>query len=115
MKWLMYAIWDRKALTYSMPYSFRAPGEAIRAFADEANNPQSRLCKHAEDFDLVKIGVYCDETADYEVVRPEALGNLGQWRQYPGEQFPHSGMLTPLEQVIGNESTEERKVANGEG
>ncbi|QXP08521.1 MAG: nonstructural protein [Arizlama microvirus] len=51
----------------------RAQGEALRMFKDECNNPESRIYKHPEDYELYKIAMYDDMTGEVQGMKPERL------------------------------------------
>ncbi len=59
----MFSIYDQKAEAYNAPFCFNAVGQAIRAFADLANDPQSNINKHPADYNLFEIAVYDDQSA----------------------------------------------------
>lgn len=54
------AIKDHKADCYSQPMFFATEGQAIRAFQDALNDPQSNMHKHPSDYDLYKLGTFDD-------------------------------------------------------
>lgn len=54
----LFAVYDSKAEAYLSPLSFQSRGQAIRAFSDEAQNPQSMFCKHPADYTLHEIAEY---------------------------------------------------------
>ncbi|AXH74637.1 MAG: nonstructural protein [Microviridae sp.] len=62
----IYAVKDNAVETFGMPMFMRAHGEAIRAFADEAKNPESQIAKHKADFDLYFLGYYDQEKGKFE-------------------------------------------------
>ena len=39
------------------PFSFPTSGQAIRAFSDSVNNPETQFYRHASDFELWELGV----------------------------------------------------------
>ena len=53
---VMYAIYDKAVKDYMRPFFFRADGEAIRAFIDDVNSPDSVMNKHPEDYTLFRVG-----------------------------------------------------------
>lgn len=63
----MYAIYDSKAEYYTQPFLFRNDQEAIRQFTSEAQNPESKLNKHAEDYTLFLLGEYDQDTAQFSI------------------------------------------------
>lgn len=67
MKWTLVVMKDRASDSYSTPQGYRAKGEAIRAFHDAINNPESgAMYKHPEDYDLYFLGYYDDNKAAFE-------------------------------------------------
>ncbi|MEO5368179.1 MAG: hypothetical protein H7831_17870 [Magnetococcus sp. WYHC-3] len=67
MKSKMYTIYDSAAQAYNKPVYFINRGAAIRAFADEASDPKSNICRHANDYTLFEIGEFDELTGE---VRP---------------------------------------------
>ena len=76
----IYAIFDNKAEAYMEPFFAMTPGLALRAFADNTNNPQSIFNKHPEDFSLFEIGEFDDQKG--EVIPHKTANNLGLAIQY---------------------------------
>lgn len=68
----VFAILDDKAGSYSAPFFMATRGQALRAFADLANDPQSTINKHPEDYRLHHIGTFDDNSGKLEN-RPEAF------------------------------------------
>lgn len=59
----VFTIYDCKAEAYNQPFFMSTKAQAIRAFQDEVNNPQSLISKHPGDYTLFEIGEYDDSTA----------------------------------------------------
>ncbi len=59
----MFSVFDSKCAAYMQPFFFNSRGQAIRAFTDLANNPETMIAKHPADFTLFAIGTYDDATA----------------------------------------------------
>lgn len=72
----MFSILDIKSDTFNTPFFFKAVGEAVRAFSDLANDANTTVGKHPEDYKLIQIGVFDDNTgvvlADEDC--PKSLG-----------------------------------------
>jgi len=69
MMWTIVAVHDRATDSFNTPQAFKAKGEAIRAFQDAVNNPQSgTMHQHPEDYDLYYLGEYDDHRGE---VHPE--------------------------------------------
>ncbi|AXH75340.1 MAG: nonstructural protein [Microviridae sp.] len=58
------ALKDRAADLYGKPFFVRTTAEAIRSLTDEANNTESSINKHPEDYDLYQIGTFNEETGE---------------------------------------------------
>lgn len=60
----LYSIHDSKAEQYAPPFLARNNGEATRMFSQAVNNrdDQNMLNKYAEDYTLVYIGEFNNET-----------------------------------------------------
>lgn len=71
----IYSIYDSAAKSYATPFFMPNDGLAIRAFSDNANDGESVISKHPDQFVLYKIGQYNDQTAKLDHYDP--LVNLG--------------------------------------
>jgi len=62
----VYAIYDTKAASFSLPLF--APNEAVarRIFHDVVNSPRSTYNMHPHDYSLVSLGTYDDETGRHD-------------------------------------------------
>jgi len=56
------AVYDRKTKLFDQPFSIRHVAEAIREFTIISKNKETKWGKNPEDFDLLQIGTYDDET-----------------------------------------------------
>ncbi len=63
MKLIAFSIFDEKATLYSSPFFTTAIGLATRMFSDLANNTETNIGKHPEDYKLYKIGTFTDNDA----------------------------------------------------
>lgn len=87
MKIKAYSVFDSKVKNYSRPLYHRNAAEALRAFEDECNNPQSQLNKFASDFTLFEVGEYDDETGILTAEQAHvSLGNALQFIKQPNIQ-----------------------------
>lgn len=67
----VFSVRDVKAHTFSPPFYVRSDGEARRAFAGIANDARTGVGQYPEDYELVRLGEWDDETGahgSYEVV-----------------------------------------------
>lgn len=60
------AVKDRAADLFGRPFYVRTTAEAVRSFTDEANNPESQINKHPEDYDLFLLGSFNEDTGRIE-------------------------------------------------
>jgi len=58
MKNYLYVIYDAKSESYMGPHANRTMGEAIRAFSDAVNDPETMLYKHPEDYTLMEVATF---------------------------------------------------------
>ena len=58
MKQLVFSVYDSKAEMFNQPMFMKALGQALRAFGDEANRPESEIYKHPDDYTLFLIGEF---------------------------------------------------------
>lgn len=60
MIWQMFAIFDSASQVHERPFVARTEGEAVRMFADIANDKSHVIGQHPEHFSLCWIGEYDD-------------------------------------------------------
>lgn len=78
----MYSIFDVKADVYNVPFFAPTNGVAIRQFSDLANDAQSSIARHPEDFKLCCVGEFDDGNATIVPVFPvESLGFATEYIQ----------------------------------
>lgn len=71
----VFAIYDSKAQFFMKPFNVRNKGEAIRGFADLANDQNTVVGKHPEDFGLFELGSFDEEKGLFDnKTAPESLG-----------------------------------------
>lgn len=71
----VYTIKDTKAESYIQPFTFRTDGEAIRAFDDSVNKPDSPIYAHCEDYTLYRVGTFDVLTGVVSPCDHKSLGN----------------------------------------
>lgn len=64
MRLFSYAVRDVKAEHYSKPFWSVAPGEALRSFQMECENPESMLHRFPDDFHLFRLGEFNQLTGE---------------------------------------------------
>lgn len=69
-----FAIYDVKAEVYNTPFFYGANGQAVRAFKDLANDKQTTVGRHPEDFKLMVLGTFDDGTGEFVSSDPTSLG-----------------------------------------
>jgi len=71
----MFAIYDTKAGYYKNPFMLRSKGEAIRGFTDLANDLNTEIGRHPEDFCLFVLGEFDSDKGEFKNrIAPESLG-----------------------------------------
>jgi len=61
-----YSVYDAKVQLYTKPFFLRTKGEALRSWIDTANDPESEIYVHAEDYTLFELGEYDEESGQLE-------------------------------------------------
>jgi len=56
-----YTVYDNKALAYNVPFFTSTDGQAVRMFADLANDSNTAVGRHPSDYSLFFIGSYDDQ------------------------------------------------------
>lgn len=77
----VYTIHDSAIQSHGQPFFARANGEAMRIFQDEATNRESKINKHAKDFDLYKVAEYNDEDATITTETPIRLARASDYKE----------------------------------
>lgn len=85
-----YAVHDTKSHSYGPPMFLRHGAEAMRSFEQAANDEQTMLFKYPDDYELVRIGHYNDDTGT--LVSEEHI-SLGFARDF---QKPKKQTLLPF-------------------
>lgn len=70
MKWLICSVFDEATQIFGRPVFVRAQGEALRSFMDEAQNKESAIGQHPNDYELYQMGFFDDGTGEFETDRP---------------------------------------------
>lgn len=87
----VYSVYDTKAHLWMQPFFLAAHGQAVRAFSDEANSPQSQLGRHPNDFILFCIGEFDDNSAVLAPTIPPL--QLGVAADFVAPKAPANGSL----------------------
>jgi len=75
MKLMIVALKDRAADLFGKPFYVRTAAEAVRSLTDEANNKESAINRHPEDYDLFELGHFDEDTGriDQDVSHPNLI------------------------------------------
>lgn len=79
----VYSIYDEKVESYSQPFFCPTNPAAIRMFTDLANDDNSNISRHQQDYTLYQIGKWDDSTGKIETF--ENLVNLGRANEYSNQ------------------------------
>lgn len=82
----VYAIHDSAVGAYLPPFFMTSNGEALRAFAQSANDSSSQFNASAKDFTLFEIGTYDDLTGHIKMT--DVLIPLGTAIEFLNESKP---------------------------
>lgn len=74
MKIQMYTVYDAKATTYQSPWFAQTNGVAVRMFIEAVNSQGNLLNKFPDDFMLMHIGHFDDQSAQVVSEKPVSLG-----------------------------------------
>lgn len=85
MKLKAFSIHDDKSGAFMAPFFFPAVGQAVRAFADAANDDSSMIGKHPGDFVLWCLGIFDDSSGGFESIEPERLGSASEYKEVNGK------------------------------
>lgn len=80
MRHKVYSIEDVKSNVFSQPFFFIAAGQALRAFKDLANDENTQVCKHADDFRLVQLAEFDDESGEFVSSGKVTLGFASEFK-----------------------------------
>lgn len=81
MKLKLYSMFDRKMNVYLTPFPARGDVDALRNVKTSSLHPEMKntpVGEHPEDFDLVCIGEFDDESGSISSVLPMFIGNVAQ-------------------------------------
>lgn len=69
----LYSIYDKKACFYVAPFCCRNDAEAIRSVTQALRDPNTQLSQHPEDYHLVTLGSYDDNTSEISYSPPHVI------------------------------------------
>lgn len=79
MTLLAFCVFDAAAELFMPPTFMQTKGQAIRSFADAANEEGHAFARHAADYTLFHIGSYDESAGLLEAITPDSLGNALQY------------------------------------
>lgn len=88
MTLLIFSIHDVKAELFGPPFFMSTPAEALRAFVDLADDPNTTIGKHPGDYRLVRLGTYDNISGIFENREHQNLGFASDYQRL--------GKVTPL-------------------
>lgn len=90
MNYHVLSVYDRAAATYGRPLFAAAVGAAMRSFQDEVNRAaeDNPMYKHPEDFDLVQIGTFDDQSGRLAAIEPKVVAIGRQMSMSPAVAAP---------------------------
>lgn len=69
MKNKVFTVYDSKAEAYLPPFLAQTKGQALRSFADLANDKSTNVGKYPEDFTLFELGEYDSIRGEYSMLQ----------------------------------------------
>lgn len=63
----IYTVYDSKAECYLQPFYCKSKGDALRSFAEIANDKQAQIGKYPEDFTLFELGSWDESTCLFSI------------------------------------------------
>ena len=73
MKLNIYTIYDTAAAVYLRPFFMQSDGQAMRSFTDIATDANHDVGKHPEDYSLIRLGIYDDNSGTLHNENNECL------------------------------------------
>ena len=75
MKMQIMCVRDIKVGAYGTPFYCPTLGAGERSFNDAINNPNkdSDISKHPTDFELYHLGIYDDESGEFQTIKPQII------------------------------------------
>ena len=99
----MFAVYDSKLGAFFTPFFMAHAALAQRAFTATANDPQSQICQHPQDFTLFELGEWNDELGQIAMYPKHVnLGLAGGYKvrekgngKEPPQQIGHATHVQP--------------------
>lgn len=104
-KLVVLAVFDSKVNSFAQPFFMRTRGEALRGWADVANDPQSNVCKYPLDYSLMELGTYEDSSGRFEnYTAPISLGTAAEFKSQPQSEVPLIDHIQSLKTSVSSPS-----------
>lgn len=85
----LYSVFDSKVSAFMKPIFFQTHGEALRAFSELCNDPQSQVCKYAEDFAMFYHGTFDPSSGElWCEAAPQHLAHAVEYKRAPTGGLP---------------------------
>lgn len=96
MKLKAFSVFDVKVDAYKQPFFLPTNGAAVRAFADAVNDEKTEVSRHPEDYKLICLGEFDDETG---ILSPSVPQSLGFGTEYVRSNGTVIGAIAPERKV----------------
>lgn len=73
----IFTVLDHQAKAHIPPFFYPTEGLALRAFSDYCNNPDHPWGKHPEDYTLIGLGEYDEDSALMELLDVPQVYGIG--------------------------------------
>ncbi|AXH75124.1 MAG: nonstructural protein [Microviridae sp.] len=83
-----FGVFDIKAEVFGPPFFMSTNGEAVRAFKDLANNRDSTVGRHPEDYRLMRLGTFDSEKGAFTMEDCGSLGFASDYVDLPSGAIP---------------------------
>lgn len=89
-----YSVYDSKVGSYMQPFAMRSRGEAVRGWIDAVNDEKTQFNKHPEDFTLMELGEWDDQTGMFQncASGPVSVGVALEFVKKTPEIYPVSNL-----------------------
>lgn len=84
----IFSVYDIKAEVFSPPFFMSTAGEAIRAFKDLVNDPNTTIGRHPEDYRLMALGTFDNGSGNIELTQQDSFGFGSDYKDLPSNSVP---------------------------
>lgn len=102
----VFSILDTVANAFNAPFFFPTVGQAVRAFKDLANDPNTAVSRHPADYALYELGTF--EDSNGRLVALDVPNRLGRATDYLDSPMPEAQV-----QNLGAVITKRKEKLNG--